>query len=489
MTCWLCGCKTTQLATNADTPTCNNGPCQICIKVAQVDEEIEQAEATLRGLLAKRSDLRSEQNRAHDLMHRFPVELKNHIFEFFLPSRDKWGRRKRGSRTLIPLYLTSICRGWRDIAWSNPLLWSTIHVVLGSGKRSTADLSSRINFVQDWILRSRTLPLTLHIASYDTVAAEEEAKAVFDTISQSSNRWHSLSLCLPMTLFRDLQRINLQCHLLRRLRIVASRRRGEEVGQPVQFLNPTARPEDIEVLGMPLHSLQTSWNHLSSANVGYLPLDDVMQIFQLAPQMTYCHILTANLPRNPSISPIVHQRLTTLGLCPKQQQSVDVAAMLLENLTLPSLQKFITHGMSLLAPAYLPVLVHRSSCPLTSITVLELPTGILGTFNNLQPFRGVTDLSLHSVDGAVKRFLVQEYFPDLRCLTLRVQPFLFLWRSGIISTLLGRKRPNAPNEARLPKLFVVDETSRLDYMWDSDIGKSLAVTLNINFMQGGFEIL
>jgi hypothetical protein len=60
----------------------------------------------------------------------------------------------------MPLYLTSVCRDWRDIAWSNPLLWSTIHIRIG-GQVSLA--SDRINFVREWIVRSQTMPLTLHL--------------------------------------------------------------------------------------------------------------------------------------------------------------------------------------------------------------------------------------------------------------------------------------------------------------------------------------
>ena len=85
MTCWLCWFETN---TNAKAPICKDGPCQICTEVIEVDEEINQAVATLRRLLAKRS----ERNRVHGtIIHRLPVELKNRIFELLLPSRDEWG--------------------------------------------------------------------------------------------------------------------------------------------------------------------------------------------------------------------------------------------------------------------------------------------------------------------------------------------------------------------------------------------------------------
>src|SRR5258706_213007 len=205
MTCWLCWFKTT----NAKAPICKNGPCQICTAVAEVDEEINQAVATLRRLLAKRSDILSEHNRIHGtLIHRLPVELKNRIFELVLPSRDEWGEIY-GTGMQSFLATISVCRGWRDVALSNPFLWSTMHIVL-----KTSDSCSGIN---DWILRSRELPLTLHI---DIVTEPELSGAflpVLDALSHCSNRLQSLSLCVPLPNLGDLQHNNFQYHRLTQL--------------------------------------------------------------------------------------------------------------------------------------------------------------------------------------------------------------------------------------------------------------------------------
>ena len=163
MTCWLCGFETTKLSTNAEAPTCKNGSCQTCIAVARVDDEINQTVAALRHLLSKRLDLRSEQNRGHDPMHRLPLEIRHYTLELLRPRQDEWGNIQNPGKPsrVMPLYLTSICKSWRDIAWSNPSLWSTIRIVL-RGHHS----SRWIKFLHDWIQRSRTLPLTLSIVDH-----------------------------------------------------------------------------------------------------------------------------------------------------------------------------------------------------------------------------------------------------------------------------------------------------------------------------------
>ena len=151
-------------------------------------------------------------------MHRLPVELKNHIFELLLPPRDEWGEIPDTQRTVMPTYLASICRGWRDIAWSDPFLWSTAHIALGRSD-STPD---PFNFVHDWIQRSQTLPLTFHIQVVDRGkrGLERSRKALYpvlDAMSQGSNRLHSLSLDIPFVILSAFQHRNLRWHHLRRL--------------------------------------------------------------------------------------------------------------------------------------------------------------------------------------------------------------------------------------------------------------------------------
>ena len=67
--------------------------------------------------------------------------------------------------------------------------------------------------------------------------------------------------------------------------------------------------------------------------------------------------------------PIIHRRLKTLEL-PCQNDQV-LATKLLGALTHPNLQEFHTNVMFVLTRAYLPTLVHRSSCPLTRLTLVD----------------------------------------------------------------------------------------------------------------------
>jgi len=470
MTCCLCGLTKAPTA-----PICKDGPCQICTEVTEVDKEINQAVANLRRLLSKRCDILSEHNRVHGtLIHRLPVELINRIFELLLPPRDEWGEIKRTGRPLTRRFLAtiSLCRGWRDVAFSNPFLWSTMDTDL-----KISNLSSRIN---DWILRSRTLPLTLHIQCFDTSKIEQSNKILADTMSFCSNRLQSLSLVVDSQFLFGLQHNKFQYHRLTQLRITTT-----GIYQPLSLLNPTASPEKIELNGsQSFRSLHISWNRVISATIFRLKLEDVTQLFQHASQMTICRIsLIGRGPGDVSIPPITHHRLKTLKLRLADRGAPDLRV--LGSLTLPCLQE--VEIFKIIHLVQLSALVRRSSCPLTKLTLhldqIESPS----SFDELQPLPGVTDLVVgYDKGGAMKGLLLEEYFPDLCHLTLRLQPFEVLWNIGAISLLLDRKRPrpDEPNGGRLHKFIVVDQ--RFDRIWISDIGKQLK-KLNVTWREDGFE--
>lgn len=523
MTCWLCGSESTELVTEAPSTTCKNGACQICVAVAQVDEEIHEAVGTLERLLAKRCDLRSEQNRVHGtLAHQLPTEVKSHIFEFLgLDMQNiKWVTADYQKKPL-PLYAAMrVCRNWRDIVWSNPFFWSTIQIRLGvsspdsdenvnrdesdsdADADANSDLSSDgdhspINFelVNTWIARSGASPLTFHVVALERGYSAEEWKGVFNAISRCSNRLETLSLHLPWELIRTILHNNFQCDLLKILRITSLSEWQHPVTVPPSNLI-MASPESLEIQGVPFRSLQISWNHLTFAKLFNVDLEDLVRLFQHASQMTCCHIWQP-LNEGPitSIPPIIHHRLKTLSFCYAHE-----ADMLLGSLTLPCLQEFDNDDVFHLE--HLSALVRRSSCPLTRVKFYSTSSprgGDLGLFDRLQPLPGVIDLVLDYVDkwGTVvtSKLLLEDYFPDLRHLTLQLAVFKFLWGEGIIPLLLDRARPrlNAASNGRQPKIRVLNrqlDGEKVDlktWVSSSDLGRQLE-SLDISWTEDGFEI-
>jgi hypothetical protein len=495
MTCCLCDSGTTSPA-----PKCKNTSCRICLKVANVDTEIKRAVATLQSLLTKRCDLRSERNHTHDITHQLPLELKNRIFELALPTRDEWGGdvhvgwpRARGK---TPSYLTSICRNWRDTARSNPFLWSTIPIVLGTP--STSD-PNWVVFVYDWIQRSRNSPLNLHISIYDNDGSEddmekdeleEQLNDVLDVMAQCPNEWQSLSLKIPISflkVFHDSDN-DFKSHLLtvRRLQIISTEVWEDDIDEPVQPVPPTMSPEMIDIDDFSFKSLPISCNHLTFAKVIGWDLEDIAQLFQHASQMIFCGISYPQRGASDfAMPPIIHRMLQKLHL---RHNGSDLAVkhMLLDSLTLPCLRAIET-DIYMEITALLPSLLRRSSCPLTRITILDM----VKLPSDLNPLTGVTDLVLKEVYDVsiLKVLLLEGYFPDLRHLTLPLHSFIMLWETGVIPMLRNRARPN---EVPLRNIFVVGSqvVDKSHPMWDSDFGKQLkAFQSSISLREDGFEFL
>jgi hypothetical protein len=447
-------------------------------------------------LLIKRCDLLSERNHTHDIMHRLPLELKTRIFELALPTRDKWGGDVEDEWPKSPSYLTSICRNWRDIARSNPFLWSTIPIVLGTP--STSD-PNWVDFVYDWIQRSRNSPLTLHISIYENDGSdseddmekdklEEQLNDVLAVMAQCPNEWQSLSLEIPISflkIFHDGDN-DFKSHLLtvRRLRIIYAEGWGysDDIDEPVP---QTMNPESINIDLFSFTSLPISCNHLTFAEVTGWDLEDITPLFQHASQMIFCSISWLQPGDSGFVMPpIIHRMLQTLRL----RYGHERTHMLLDSLTLPCLRAIET-DIDIVVTAVLPSLLRRSSCPLTRITILEMKE----LPSNLHPLTGVTDLVLEEeYDVSILKVLLLEgYFPDLHHLTLPLHLFVNLWKTGVIPMLLDRNRARL-NEVPLRKIFVVDPqvVDKSHSMWDSDLGKQLkAFQSSISLREDGFEFL
>jgi hypothetical protein len=90
-----------------------------------------------------------------------PPELLGRIFEEYIQlCREAWGQRKVEGRACPPscasrigpytwIYVTHVCRYWRDVALCNPLLWSDIV------------LTCQSECIETMITRSRQVPLTV----------------------------------------------------------------------------------------------------------------------------------------------------------------------------------------------------------------------------------------------------------------------------------------------------------------------------------------
>ncbi|KAJ6483991.1 hypothetical protein C8R45DRAFT_1075295 [Mycena sanguinolenta] len=121
-------------------------------------DKLTSLELRIRDLCAQRDKLKQYVD-AHEALispiRRLPQDMIQEIFLACIPTR----RNAVISAREAPLLLGHICSGWRSIALSTPMLWSSLHINL------TFVLSSddRVSAVAEWFKRASTCPLSLSV--------------------------------------------------------------------------------------------------------------------------------------------------------------------------------------------------------------------------------------------------------------------------------------------------------------------------------------
>ncbi|KAK1223177.1 hypothetical protein PQX77_013944, partial [Marasmius sp. AFHP31] len=186
-------------------------------RIAKVDEDIAR-------LRAERQELQQFVECHRTLagpFRRFPVDIWTRIFVHCLPTTNL--NVAVCTVKEAPLLLTTVCRGWREIAVNTPRLWSSLHLSIPrpptSGSEESEpphpDLHAMIHQgIKLWLSRSGSRPLTLSVetmyevpprAAWPGSLVESELELepnhcadFMSLLAGYSRRWKVLSLGLAM---------------------------------------------------------------------------------------------------------------------------------------------------------------------------------------------------------------------------------------------------------------------------------------------------
>lgn len=110
-----------------------------------------------------------------------------------------------------PLLLGRICRKWRDVVYSTPSLWATIHIAVppdaGSGIWHMYDHVSRAQAIVTWLSRSGVLPLSISLSTPfglgppENTVANSTVELYLDSIFPFLNRCRTLDLRCSNTIW------------------------------------------------------------------------------------------------------------------------------------------------------------------------------------------------------------------------------------------------------------------------------------------------
>ncbi|KAF9562241.1 hypothetical protein CPC08DRAFT_382556 [Agrocybe pediades] len=146
--------------------------CNLCQEIITVEKDIEEAVTRLKSMLSRHQRLKTELNHNHSpIIRDLPVEILSTIFCSCLS--EYYGEPVYGN-FFVPLKIGSVCRTWRQVAWSTPELWTIFH--LRRLFRTTSEVCDQYTMMKEWIHRSRTLSIYVSLYEYgeeDTNLAKE----------------------------------------------------------------------------------------------------------------------------------------------------------------------------------------------------------------------------------------------------------------------------------------------------------------------------
>ena len=159
--------------------------CIPCSELTTLEQDIQRKLVEIRELLDRHRALRTKWNGAHDIISQMPEEIVSEIFQHCQEKHSEDGLIiQYPGETREVMKLGAVCQHWRQIAWSTPQLWTRI--LLQRPKEA--------GVLQEWISRSRTLPLSICVQT--TITAENVPiwRAIFSALVACSERWRDLSL-------------------------------------------------------------------------------------------------------------------------------------------------------------------------------------------------------------------------------------------------------------------------------------------------------
>ncbi|KJA22620.1 hypothetical protein HYPSUDRAFT_643624 [Hypholoma sublateritium FD-334 SS-4] len=324
--------------------TCLGQSTCACNRLAVLEANIKDTEKTLASLERQRVPLKSELNQAHDtLLSRLPAEIVSLVFLFCTPTMvDACHTVPFNVMLSEPLILGAVCHRWRTIAWATPRLWSSISV-----NPISANLLKTTPLAEEWLERSRNLPLTINIYIPGRLRdirfpMSTEILPMLDALARHSRRWRHISIELPhryILYICDSPFVDRPV-ALESIHIHLTDVRPPE-SSPVLSLAAYHSPSVVALCHLDLQYLGIRWENLTYLRMlDGLSLATAFKLLECAPKLQYYELLICNHDLTAVDSPrnIVHHGLRCLNF--QGAVTLELAGAFLGGISLPSLEEF-----------------------------------------------------------------------------------------------------------------------------------------------------
>ncbi|KAK7007922.1 hypothetical protein R3P38DRAFT_2552473 [Favolaschia claudopus] len=350
-----------------------------------MDEQIQGIELSLRQIKEKRDAFKGNIDAHKALVSpmRFaPDDILREIFIACLPSATNALMDPREA----PLLFGRICRHWRDIALSTPMLWASIHIPLTV--RAGIELSAVTLVLERWLNLSGGCPLAISLYSDDYESSLDPCPMISMVLDVAS-RLRRLSLRGPLHNF--LRILSLGSDSLPCLSGLELSNRGQPDFQLFKdhpkAMNiiqiPSLTRIAVSSAGMQHASLPLIWSQLTSLSLfqqndaasqefGHFDGNKALEVLRRCPSLRHCSLGITETDSH-------------LNQCALSSNSAHISLPFLESLTLNGgfrLSSWIPNlsvpKLSYLCIGFMPNRYPYGTFPYTSLgTVVRISSGFL----------------------------------------------------------------------------------------------------------------
>ncbi|KAF5356633.1 hypothetical protein D9758_008249 [Tetrapyrgos nigripes] len=372
-----------------------------------VQEDIQSILHDIRQLEGKISSLRIAQrglewraSRYRSLLapvRRIPPEVLSYIFE--LASLN--GCSIIETVHSPPVQLSQVCASWRDLARRTPKLWSHISIFEEAFSRPSHQVKS---FVTAHLELSKNSPLYVDLEMPELINRDNElALFVIQTLVSHSARWKELYLNNMAPFSQQLSAIRGRLPLLQDLWLHSKL----DVDLDAFELAPSLRTLKSNSGACSL--IRLPWNQVTMCQILNSSSSIALQELSLASHCNEVELLDCAIKESEGpVQHIVHNlRSLLIGV---NREYPDFHYWF-NRLTLPRLTSLSIAGLeeappiscqSALASDYFPVFLSRSSCTITSLSLIDLLLSASDALALLSALPLLSSLTIH--ESAVKPF-------------------------------------------------------------------------------------
>ncbi|KAJ6458635.1 hypothetical protein C8R47DRAFT_1162915 [Mycena vitilis] len=287
-----------------------------------------------------------------------PAEIAAEIFAQCI-SRVDLHQRPEDAPTSTPFVLMGVCRAWKEITLSTPLLWSTMHLRWNEFPRWISSEPGLLEeFIDRWFGRAGVCPLSfiLHASREDSDGAIQPPTAgrMHDVIRRYSHRIYYLELDMNELEIRHLELDSMEFPLLQ-IATFGYDRSWQDTEPPLQIFTRAPLWNDLRMRsGAAISDFSFPWSQLTK----YEGVIWDMDMFILAPNLI--EVACDLFAQDPWTTPVItHPNLRRLSITHSGSDDI------LRRLSLPGLQSLDISNVD--QDSSLELFLMRSSPPLLSL--------------------------------------------------------------------------------------------------------------------------